>query len=355
MKSFSPAVNVFSCVSIRLLSSFFLAAMVASCGGGTASDPSASGNPAPDATSLSQNSAPVGSAGFTLTITGSGFMSNSVVKWNGSARTTTFLSAAQLAISVSASDLSLAGVGQVSVSNPAPGGGNSANLAFSITPRIANGVALPGGDADLAMSAAIDLAPVGAQAEDLQGSVLMTRLEVRFAKSATVAQVNAALASMAAGIVSMSKGLPALTIGIPKQTSIAELQTLINKLQGSPGILIATLARVVKADSIFNGGTPASFQQIRHLLAARFPAAWNVARTDVFGDPGNPTPQLCPLSPVQVLVHDFFEATPPVNFNGAFPSYDPPIAPTQAFTAVEHGYLDTTILGANRVRAEPMC
>jgi hypothetical protein len=330
-----------------------LGALLASCGGGAASDQGGSGNPAPNATSLSQDSAPVGSAGFTLTITGTNFIANSVVKWNGSARTTTFLGGTQLSIAVSGSDLSLAAAAQVSVSNPAPGGGNSGSLTFSITPRIANGIALPGGDGDSALSSAIDLAPVSAQAGDLQGSILMTRLELRFAKSATVAQVNGALANLAAGIVSMSKGLPALTIGIPKQGSIADLQTLIAKLESSPGILLATLARVAKADSIFNGGTPAAFQQIRHLLAARFPAVWNVARTDVFGDPGHPAPQLCPLSPLPVLIHDFFEASPPANFDSSFPPYDPPIAPTQVITAAEHGYLDAIILGANGIGADP--
>ena len=338
---------------MKRLIPLLLTALLAACGGGTASDRGTGGNPAPSATSLSQDSAPVGSAGFTLTITGTGFTANSVVKWNGSARSSTFLSATQLAIAVVAPDLSIAGVAEVSVSNPAPGGGNSGNLALTITPRIANGIALPGGESDSALSSAIDVAPVSAQSEDLQGSILMTRLEVRFAKSATVAQVNSALANMAAGIVSMSKGLPALTIGIPKQPSITGLQTLIDKLESSPGILLATLARVAKADSIFNGNSPAAFQQIRHLLAARFPALWNVARTDVFGDPGLPKPQLCPLAPVPVLIHDFFEATPPVNFDSAFPSYDPPIAPTQAIAAAEHGYLDAIIFGANGIGANP--
>ena len=145
-------------------------ALLAACGGGPASDRTASGNPAPIATSLSQSSAPVGSTAFKLIITGSGFIASSVVKWNGNARAITLVGATQLAISVSASDLSIAGVAQLSVANPAPGGGSSGNLALTITPRIANGIALPGGDSDSALSSAIDLTPVSAQTEDLQAA-----------------------------------------------------------------------------------------------------------------------------------------------------------------------------------------
>ena len=45
-----------------------------------------------------------GSAGFTLTVNGTGFASGSVVKWNGSPRATTFLSKSQLKAAVLSSD-----------------------------------------------------------------------------------------------------------------------------------------------------------------------------------------------------------------------------------------------------------
>src|SRR5262249_12973130 len=37
-----------------------------------------------------------GGAGFTLTVNGTGFVSTSAVKWNGTARSTTFVSSSQL-------------------------------------------------------------------------------------------------------------------------------------------------------------------------------------------------------------------------------------------------------------------
>jgi hypothetical protein len=89
--------------------------------------------PAPVASSLSPTSAVAGSSGLTLTVNGSGFVSTSVVRWNGAVRTTTFVSATQLRATISATDLAAAGSAVVSVFTPAPGGGTSGNLSFVIT------------------------------------------------------------------------------------------------------------------------------------------------------------------------------------------------------------------------------
>jgi Bacterial Ig-like domain (group 3)/FG-GAP-like repeat len=70
-----------------------------------------------------------GGSGFTLNINGTGFVSGSVVNWNGSARTTTFVSSSQLTASISASDVATASTASVTVVNPTPGGGVS-NVAF---------------------------------------------------------------------------------------------------------------------------------------------------------------------------------------------------------------------------------
>ncbi len=92
-----------------------------------------SNNPAPTLASLSITSAVAGGAGFTLSVTGSGFVSGSVVQWNGSSRTTTFVSATQLTASIPASDIAIAGTAVVAVVNPVPGGGISATLPFTIS------------------------------------------------------------------------------------------------------------------------------------------------------------------------------------------------------------------------------
>jgi hypothetical protein len=92
----------------------------------------ASLSPVPIATSLSPASAMAGGAAFTLTVNGSRFMANSVVRWNGVNRPTTLVNATQLQASIGAADIAAAGTANVTVFTPAPGGGASAPVPFTI-------------------------------------------------------------------------------------------------------------------------------------------------------------------------------------------------------------------------------
>jgi len=89
-------------------------------------------NPVPELTQLVPNSISVGSAAFTLKISGNGFVPGSVVQWNGSPRPTTFVSNTQLTIPVSESEIASIGTVTVTVVNPAPGGGTSNQRLFLI-------------------------------------------------------------------------------------------------------------------------------------------------------------------------------------------------------------------------------
>lgn len=88
-------------------------------------------NPAPSISSLSPSSLPAGSPAQTLTINGSGFVSDSSVTFNGNTKASTFVNANQLTIQLSSTDLSTAGTFPVTVTNPAPGGGIS-TATFSV-------------------------------------------------------------------------------------------------------------------------------------------------------------------------------------------------------------------------------
>jgi len=88
--------------------------------------------PPPTLSSLKPAAAAAGGPGFLLTVTGSGFVQGSVVRWNGSDRPTTLQTSTQLLAAISASDIAVAGTAQVTVFNPAPGGGLSNPLAFPI-------------------------------------------------------------------------------------------------------------------------------------------------------------------------------------------------------------------------------
>ncbi len=91
-------------------------------------------NGVPVLTSLSPARTSAGTAAFTLTVNGTGFATTSEVRWNGIARDTTFVSAMQLRASIDAGDVAAAGTAQMTVFSPAPGGGTSAPLTFTIAP-----------------------------------------------------------------------------------------------------------------------------------------------------------------------------------------------------------------------------
>ena len=74
-----------------------------------------------------------GASSFTLTVAGTGFVSGAKVNWNGTGLSTTFVSGSKLTATVPASDVATAGTALVTVSNPAPLGGNSNSAVFQIT------------------------------------------------------------------------------------------------------------------------------------------------------------------------------------------------------------------------------
>jgi len=101
-------------------------------GAGTQTVSFTSTNPKPVIASLVPNSAIAGGAQFTITVNGTGLVSNSVVKWAGTALTTTFVSATEVTAIVPAARIAKAGTFAITVTNPAPGGGTSAAVNFVV-------------------------------------------------------------------------------------------------------------------------------------------------------------------------------------------------------------------------------
>ncbi len=79
-------------------------------------------------------SVPAGSPAFTLSVLGSSLAPCTVVQWNGSPRTTKFVTTTQLNAVIPASDVVTSGTANVSVSTPTPGGGAAGPVTFTITP-----------------------------------------------------------------------------------------------------------------------------------------------------------------------------------------------------------------------------
>jgi len=91
-------------------------------------------NPTPQIASLRPSSAPAGSPDFILTVDGSNFVTDSVLRWNGVDRSTTPLSPTSLTASIPASDVAAVGIAQVTIFNGPPSGGLSDPATFTITP-----------------------------------------------------------------------------------------------------------------------------------------------------------------------------------------------------------------------------
>jgi len=111
----------------------------------------------PDAT------APGGSQ-FTLTINGTGFVSSSVVNWNGNALATQFVRASQLTATVPAADIAKASTASVTVVTPAPGGGTSNVAFFAVSANAGNSVTFK-----LASSTAVGEGPHSVTLGDFNG------------------------------------------------------------------------------------------------------------------------------------------------------------------------------------------
>ncbi len=93
-------------------------------------------SPVPTLRYFSPTTCTVGSAGFTLTVTGTNFVKKSVVNWNGVPLTTTFVSATQLQAALPAANVATIGTANVSVYTAPPSGGTSSAQTFSIVSGI---------------------------------------------------------------------------------------------------------------------------------------------------------------------------------------------------------------------------
>jgi len=93
-------------------------------------------NPVPAVNTLAPGSTTAGGATFKLTVTGSDFVFGGSVLWNGVAVATQFISSNQLQATISPAQLNQPGTIPITVFNPAPGGGASNQVNFTINPAV---------------------------------------------------------------------------------------------------------------------------------------------------------------------------------------------------------------------------
>src|SRR6185312_13851527 len=88
--------------------------------------------PPPTIVQMTPGSAVAGGGAFTMTVGGTNFVSGSVLQFNGSPRTTTFVSSTQLQASVTAADIANVTMAHITVQNPQANGGISAASTFLV-------------------------------------------------------------------------------------------------------------------------------------------------------------------------------------------------------------------------------
>jgi alpha-tubulin suppressor-like RCC1 family protein len=124
--------------------------------------------PVPAITGLVPDSVVEGHGAFTLVVRGTGFTQTSVVSWNESRREASFVSETELHLPVAAIDVATAGTVEISVENPAPGGG-MATRVLTITARPSLRILV-----DSLLLTVGDTAWVEAQALDASGQPVWT-------------------------------------------------------------------------------------------------------------------------------------------------------------------------------------
>ncbi len=186
----------------------------------------------PTLTSLSPASIPAGASAFTLAVNGSGFVRTSVVWWNGAPRATTYVSSGLLTTAITAADVAQAANVNVTVVSPAPGGGTSAPLPFTVVnppPVISS------------LSPASALAGGAAFALDIHGTGFNGQSQVAWNGMARVVSIFSATK---------------LTVLIPAEDIAAAGTAQVTVLNASPGGGIAAAAFVVAAPPSTQTPTP---------------------------------------------------------------------------------------------------
>ncbi len=142
-------------------------------------------------------------------------------------------------------------------------------------------------------------APQAALVDDIDGGVILTRLDVVLDPTASVGQVNSALAQINAKIVTSQPGSPMVTVEVARQADASKLSDIAAQLAQQPGIFAAFSGKEAQTRAIpdfINANPPIDSQSIAFLQDSKFPAAWNAG--GLLND--------CVANPVNLVIVDKF-------------------------------------------------
>ena len=203
---------------------------------------------------------------------------------------------------------------------------------------------LSGDPASRALQVLAEVGPTPARPQDIEGAVLLTRISVVLTSDATVAQLNDAGRSVGASAISFSSpGMPFITLAVPRQADSAALAALAERLAQQPGILSASPGRRADALEVPSAqGVAAQLQELDHLLATRFPAAWNLRHVALRAN-GD-----C-VSRVTVIMPDYYFGKPSAfdaQMEGSVIADPTTVEPLAGEVADRHGYNVAATLAA---------
>jgi hypothetical protein len=225
-------------------------------------------SPMPTLASISPASTNAGGPAFTLNVNGTGFLSTSVIEWNGTALSTSYVSAQQLTATVPAADVANAGTAQIAVFNPAPGGGSSAVIDLVIVTPVATTTTLsitPTGALPAGASYTLTVAVTAAS-----GSGTPTGNVVFTIGSATQTEpLNAAGMATFTGTVSAAAG--SLPISAAYQGAPGFLPSTSNSLNETVAAVATTTTLAVASQQLLLGAQAALTATVTPALGTAMP------------------------------------------------------------------------------------
>jgi hypothetical protein len=100
-----------------------IAVLWAGCGYSSKSTTPVQPGVVPKLNTLVPDSATAGDPAFTLTVNGTGFAANAMLKWNGAVQPTTYVNGNQVTAAIAATNLGTPGSVSITVTNPGTPGG----------------------------------------------------------------------------------------------------------------------------------------------------------------------------------------------------------------------------------------
>jgi hypothetical protein len=209
---------------------------------------------------------------FTLTVTGTGFGTDSRVQWNGQDRPTTFVSTTRLTADIPATDVGAPATVTLAVRNPAPGGGTSNVLSYRVVepaPAITN------------VSPGFVTAGAGSTTITISGTNFRTGATAQWNgvnRSATLVSATSMTMTLTAADLA-SPGAGKITVTNPGESGISNAVT-VAVVSSSPTLAIERTVTLTHADLVYD--------PVRQVLYASVPSnAGQYANSIVRIDPAS--------------------------------------------------------------------